>query len=369
MNTVNTAAQNDDVVQLKCTWPDHRYRVDCRARLAGSPDSDKTVVLTNPDGRLRFPEAGDTTETLILPQNGDWRNFEISGESRSDSLDDAIIEAHLDTATGILLGEEDATVFYFDNKSINITPGGAYIALFGVYTAFPPPAVSYSVSARIRPEGVDCSVPQITNLRISMTQNLISSVRTKTWDTPRIRWRTGISPGTQVTVSKMYRRTLTLSGRLQDSAAGHDPLYEAVAAGAMNEPIGCPGGGNATTNDTPPTSMPPQWEIDAISDAGGTVVGRVVYSNLVNVTMDDQFVAWTVVFNTETDRICALRQRHWSLDVNSAGSGVQQASVDSGETDPTMKPVTGPPYPNDEAGNPRNWTEGGHGSETQTFTR
>src|SRR5215211_6174435 len=100
----NTPASNDDMVQLKCTRPSGlsvvRYKVACRIRASSSVPGNATIVLTNPDGHLRFPDASDTTITLSIPPNGSWVAFEISGESASKALNDAVIEAHCNTATG-----------------------------------------------------------------------------------------------------------------------------------------------------------------------------------------------------------------------------------------------------------------------------
>src|SRR3954453_20415138 len=63
----NTPAVTDDLVALKCLHPAHRSRVHCRIRATGAPAAAATVVLTNPDGRLRFAGAADTTRTLTLP--------------------------------------------------------------------------------------------------------------------------------------------------------------------------------------------------------------------------------------------------------------------------------------------------------------
>ena len=66
----DTPATNDDLVELKCDHPAHQNTVNCRIRAtAAGPAS--TVVLTNPDGRLRFPGPGDTTTTLTVP--GDYQ--------------------------------------------------------------------------------------------------------------------------------------------------------------------------------------------------------------------------------------------------------------------------------------------------------
>lgn len=99
----NTSATNDDWVQLKC-------RIDCRARAIGNPPCDATVVLTNPDGRLRFPDDADTTKTLTLTRNGAWVSFQISGKVKSNAFNDAIIEAHCQNVAGPIVMTKNVTV-------------------------------------------------------------------------------------------------------------------------------------------------------------------------------------------------------------------------------------------------------------------
>src|SRR5581483_3349389 len=50
----NTSTATDDIVQLKCAVPAHRHKVSCQIRLKKAMPADVNVVLTNPDGKLRF---------------------------------------------------------------------------------------------------------------------------------------------------------------------------------------------------------------------------------------------------------------------------------------------------------------------------
>jgi len=101
-------------------------------------------------------------------------------------IGDAVIEARERTATGPLCATRPVTVFHFDQADVTITPGGAY-GLVNVgrrkhLTARPPPAVTYTMTARIRPAGVDCTAPQVKDLRIGLTQNVkAGSVVGFTW--------------------------------------------------------------------------------------------------------------------------------------------------------------------------------------------
>src|SRR5260370_32664747 len=111
----------------------------------------RTIVLTTPEGRLRFPDTADTTKAVILPTDGSWVSFEISGEKGSTAIGDAIIEAHCQTATGDLKGSKPVTVFWLDNVQIKITAGGNYTKSGGRFTVGGGPAVDYSPKARILP--------------------------------------------------------------------------------------------------------------------------------------------------------------------------------------------------------------------------
>lgn len=99
----NTSTADDDWVQLTCT-------IGCRARAIGNPPCDATVVLTNPDGRLRFPNDADTTKALTLPRNGAWVSFQISGKQSSSAVGDAVIEAHCQQAAGPVVVAQSVTV-------------------------------------------------------------------------------------------------------------------------------------------------------------------------------------------------------------------------------------------------------------------
>lgn len=101
----NTADETDDVVCRYSTNPAGRPTTPCRARIQGLGSGSKTIVLTST--KVLFPSATDTTRTLSLPSSGAWVNFTTSGQTESAAKDDALIEAHLDTATGAVCGSED----------------------------------------------------------------------------------------------------------------------------------------------------------------------------------------------------------------------------------------------------------------------
>lgn len=116
--STDPAMQRDDPTDDYVTWAP----TFCRARLA-TPGAPATVVLTN-DSPGQFPDGGDvqfalfqdpwpvdTTATnpnvtVNLPGDGSWVSFVIAGKFGKPSTNDkdTIIEAHLNTAGGPLVG-------------------------------------------------------------------------------------------------------------------------------------------------------------------------------------------------------------------------------------------------------------------------
>src|SRR5206468_4300454 len=119
-----------------------------------------TIVLTNPDGRLRFPNPADQTATLALPDSRAWVAFQISGEMGSDAVGDAVIEAHCGNAAGAIMGTKNVTVFWFTGAQINLTPLGRYRAVGARFATTGGDAVRHSAQAEIRPVGVNCAAPR-----------------------------------------------------------------------------------------------------------------------------------------------------------------------------------------------------------------
>jgi hypothetical protein len=347
----NTPATNDDLVALKCEHPARRASVNSRIRATGSPANDATIVLTNPDGRLRFPNVGDTTTTVTVPASGAWVPFQISGERGSAALNDAVIQAHCQTATGDIKGTKTVTVFWFDQVQINITTGGSYALGGGRFRAVGGNAVNYSAQARIRPAGVDCTAPQITNLRVGILQNGIAGVVGRiTWDSPTIAWSGGVAAGTIVTVPREMRLTRTQPTTANDSAATVAPLYDqpgkadTLDANSLKPPLGCAGGAAATSNDSPGDVAPPTLVVPAQTVAGVNV-GNITY-RFKNSTIEGGFTTWVVTFDTSSNDFCALRQRGWTINVDTAGPAPQRASPAAADAAASSDPLTAAPFAN-----------------------
>lgn len=261
----NTSTNTDDLVQLKCEKPVHRNTVNCRIRAIQSGTGNFTIILTNPDGRLRFPATRDTTKQLIVPQDGWWASFEISGESASNTIGDAIIEAHCSTATGPLKGSKTATVFWFDQAETGLTQGGNYTLVGTTFTVSGGVGVSYGTKARIRPIGVSCTAPQTVNIRVGIMQEIDSYSQSVTWSNPTVSWLAGTPSGTTVSVPTTRRLTTTfgagVSYPVADTETTVAPLYDqpgktgTLDSNSLQKSIGCQSGGQQLELQAP-TPLP-----------------------------------------------------------------------------------------------------------------
>src|SRR2546429_5551154 len=77
--------------------------------------------------------------------------------------------------------------------------------------------------------------------------------------------------------------------------------------------------------------------------AAGVNVGVVTY-RFVNTSMADAFTVWAVVFETATNDLCALRERTWNLNADSAAATPQHATAAATDSAPTTTPVTAAPF-------------------------
>ncbi len=347
----NTPAVDDDLVRIKCEHPAGRSTVDCRIRATGSPAAAATIVLTNPDGRLRFPNAGDTTKTVTVPQSGSWVSFQISGESGSAAIGDAVIEAHCNTATGDLKGSKPVTVFWFDQAKTAITTPGSYSFVGGNYTTTGGAAAAYAVSARIRPAGVNCAAPQVKDLKIAIMQESSNFQSTTTWANPAVAWAPGVPSGTTFQAAASLTDTTAYDASVTqpvlDSERQVAPLYDrpgkpsTIDPNSWQKPIGCQTGGgtaDATSHDTPSHGAPATVALQFRS--GPNLVATVTY-NRTKATRTEHFRTYTVVFDTTNSRYCSQRQATWDLNVDSTGPAPQKATA-SADAAPSADPATGP---------------------------
>lgn len=347
----NSPDAKSDLVQLRSEHPPGRPTVSCRIHATTLPPNPGTIVLTNPDGRLRFG-ASDKTLTLTVPNDGSWVPFQISGEVGSNAIGDAVIEAHCNTDKGALKGKKALTVFWFDSAKIDLTPGGQYSLSGGMYTSTAAPAINHTGEVTIKPAGLDCSASQIKDLRVGIMQSGLAGVFGRvTWGNPTIVFDPAVASGTEVVVPQQQRLTMNQPITVNDSDAASAPLYD---RGGIKPPTGCAGGGPAKMNDTPSNPAPPNYVIDA-KDAGGNKVGTIEYT-LISATVEGSFISYVAVWNKATNEIVAMRQRGWSINADSSAAGPQKATADAADAAVAADPLTGAPFANDVCNLPANST-------------
>lgn len=342
----NTAATNDDLVVLNSTHPPRQFNINCQMRLLGPSAGNVNVVLTNPDGRLRFPDPVNTTVNLTLAAGGAFSPFRISGALASAAIGDAVIHVHLDTATGPEITTKKVTVVSFDQGKMQLTQGGNYSlnALTNIYGPAGGVAVAFASSALIRPAGVDCTAPQLTNLRLAIMQESSNKDLESTYDTPTIVWDPAAPAGTTVTVP-VTRRTkttydATVTQPVNDGLAGALPLYS-KAATALTPPTGCTGAGTAQSSDGPFHTSLPNSQQTMQDPVTGATVGVVTWTNRINTARVQHFRTFCVVFDQGTNQFSSLREATWDLNLDSAAAPPQLATVNT-DAAATADPAPGP---------------------------
>jgi hypothetical protein len=325
----NTAATNDDLVVLNSTHPAHQFNVNCQVRLVGPSVGNVTVVLSNPDGRLRFPNAANTTVNLTLDAGGAFSAFQISGNAASAAMNDALI--HFALTNGSEITTKGVTVVSFDTAKMQLTQGGNYsINGSGQYAPAGGIATGFASSARIRPAGVDCTAPQLTNLRIAIMQESSNKDIEVTWDTPTVSWLASAPAGTTITVPTSRRSVTTYASTVtqpvNDGVDGAAPLYD-NAATALTTPSGCSGSGTANSSDGPFHTPLPTTQL-TVQDGSGTTVATVTWTNRVNTTRKQHFRTFCVVFNSSANTAFSLREATWDINLDSAAAN-QHATVNA----------------------------------------
>lgn len=372
----NTPAVNDDLVQLKCLNPAHRHHTPCQVKLKAPGPRNVNVVLANPDSRLRFPLPADTTKALTLPSGGGFVGFSIGGAKASTAIGDAVIEVHLDSAGGVLLGSKGATVFSFDNDAINLTATNNYgFSPTNSYTAIGGHGVDHTAKARIRPAGVDCSAPMVTNLRVGVAQNTFPPRgRVRTWTSPTIVFSPALPSGIPVTVPTTRHNSIKVTLPANDTDAFADPLYDRPGAGqltatSLNPPTGCAGGADSTTFDTPSTPVNPTLVLPVTTTIAGLTfpAGTVTWGSR-RLVHTDNFISWVVIFDTVTKQMCPLRERSWTLNMDSNLAG-QKPAVAASDKVASTAILSGAPFSNTRSRDPANNSSGASGAATTTFTK
>jgi hypothetical protein len=333
---------------LNSTHPARQFNVNCQMRLVGPSVGNVGVTLSNPDGRLRFPNPANATVNLTLDAGGAFSAFTISGANASAAIGDAVIHIAV-TAGGTEITTKKVTVVSFDQGSMQLAPGGNYNFVGAPATAvtYGPAgaAVSFDSSARIRPAGVDCTAPQLTNLRVAIMQQTSGMVYTTTWDTPTVAWAGAAQPTTVVPTTRRSSRVYdpAVTQPINDGfdlATDHAfPLYSKLAA-ALTPPSGCTGAGHATSSDSPNHPTSPTSQLPILDPATGATVGTLTWTRRINTTRVQHFKTFCVVFDSgPSQQFFSLREANWDINLDSAGAGPQHATVNAdgpAATDPPL---------------------------------
>ena len=279
---------------------------------------------------------------------------------------------HFALTNGSEITTKNVTVVSFDTAAVPLTQGGNYGFTGG--TRYEPagnqPAVSFTSSARIRPAGVDCSAPQLTNLRMAIMQETSIKLINTTWDTPTVSWTAAATTGTTITVPTTTRRTVTYTAAVvqpvNDGLAGASPLYDKSAT-ALTPATGCAGAGTAASNDAPSHTANPTFS-QTFQNSAGVAVGTVIWNNRVNTTRVQHFRTFCVVFDQTNPPPAALffslREAIWDINLDSAAAAAQHATVNA-DAPASANPATGIQSNNA----PLATTDNPVGAATTTFTK
>ncbi len=372
----DTDDTTDDLVRLKVAIPKKRWWINGTVRSVNASE-DIDVTLNSPDGRLMFSvlaggQPSATYEIQGLPQNGLPIVFAITGEKKSNSKGDAVIQVHHGGVSGPVIGTKAATVFYFDPSDITIGRGGSYrLDNNGLY-APDGVAVHFSGVGIIKPSGVDCSVPQIKDIRIGFAQNTTSSYDRVEFTFQNMVWDKDSNgqplngapfpPGTQAAAPAKLIKETTVSGQVCDSDPSALPVYDQPTATtpphdplSLTIPQGCNNGQPAASTDTPDCKFTDPVSWPALREDGTQVA--TAYYRISRAQIITTFEVWVVTYDkSETDpgtSVIPLRQTTWSLNVDSSLNN-QYATVPDKDRDPTFAPLTAPPLANVESNKPNN---------------
>jgi len=220
---------------------------------------------------------GESAFELSLPKTGTPLEFVITGEKASENRNDAMLRALLEDP-GPPLVEEDLTVFWFDDAHIDVEIGGTYSlhpyneepGMWNFHPdGTPPPFGGYGVMlqarATLKPDGLVCSAPQISRIRIGIAQNASDWEDIYEYFDPQGFYRDSNAPTVQV--PEIIRRKVVWSGIptgqwLTDSSAEHDPLYNKCVAPEIGS-TDCPMSSPYLWNKSPTGCIDSQTGMDA----------------------------------------------------------------------------------------------------------
>lgn len=347
----NTAATDDDYVQIKDDICSHVFTTPCQVKVTGYPPSDVAVTLVNSDDRLGFPT--DQKITLTLPASGTWVAFSMTGQEKSKKVGDAKIELHHGGESDPVCKKQTATVFWFNKDSIKGERGNRYVydPLAGSFNADPYPAVTMRGHANLQPDAANCSAHQITNLVVGMVQDSLHLNYSYNYKRPKFVWTALAAKGDVVTYPEEIDNVYSVPGTLLDSLT-NGPLYDMTNT---NPPAPC-GTGDSFITDAPgfPSGLPAQFiTLDLL--AHGNIVAQVTYELVVSV--DAAFMSWTVIYDNASggSDVTPLIRRGWDVDAVSTSRRGDRVSIDWFSHRSTC-PVTTPPTANTALADPGNFS-------------
>lgn len=335
--TVEIRIYNKDVDDTKDDLVKYGSSVIAYLRLNGA-GKDMAVVLTNPDGKLRFSRAGalGQTASMTLSKDGSWSNVTLVGYDKSSSASDTKVEVHKDSPSGDIKKSAVCTVYWFTMPKMETTKGNNYDFVGVYYQPSPKPAVNMLAEYKLQPTGLDCTAPQFANLgNLAICQNAKGGYAVY-WDKPAVVFYDYAPATAKVTVAKQYKRINSIPtelGWVDDSyAAAGNGLYHGTTV-----PI-C--GDGLLPETDPPAEPADESKIvgEVKDDNTGLAVGMLYYTHRLKVTMEASFVDWAVEYNPSTKTVNALRQTDWSLSLDSSSDTPQAAKVKGFDYAPNLVP-------------------------------
>jgi hypothetical protein len=241
-----------------------------------------------------------------------------------------------------------------------------------VFTVAGAHAVDFTAHARIRPNGVNCAAPQIRDLRVGLMQNTVPPRgRTRIFGPPAMNWAPGVASGTHVTIPARQQTVTAVAQTSNDSEASVAPLYDqpgkagTLDPSSLKPPIGCAGGANATSFDTPSTPIPGPLAVP-VTDGAGHAVGTANYP-FEKLLHKDNFVTWAAIVNVTSGNFAPMLQRTWTLDLDTSDPGKNRPGI--GAEAAASVPVTAAPFSNDRSNDPANITTGPVPGATVNFVK
>ncbi len=114
----DTPYNGDDVVCRYSTNPAERPTIRCRAYIDGWPQDQEDPEVVFSCSKLRFPNEANTSLQLALEADGSESLFLISGQSASETMGDAVLEARIPDENNLLICARNVTVLWVDSFSI-----------------------------------------------------------------------------------------------------------------------------------------------------------------------------------------------------------------------------------------------------------